>query len=135
MRSPSADAAVTTDVDFRIQYVNPAAERLLGIPEGAALDRRIGDVIHLVNPDTQRTAASLIMQSTVQTREDAIRSLTRLRIEELGAGNQEDAAVIFSTGRQHRFVRKQCRGIVSTRGDHTRSDGPGGGAGIIDLCA
>jgi diguanylate cyclase (GGDEF)-like protein/PAS domain S-box-containing protein len=60
-----ADAVVTTDVDFRIQYVNPAAERLLGIPEGAALDRRISDVIHLVNPETQRTAASLIMQSTV----------------------------------------------------------------------
>jgi diguanylate cyclase len=60
-----ADAVVTTDVDLRIQYVNPAAEQLLGIPEGAALDRRIGDVIHLVNPDTQRTAASLIMQSIV----------------------------------------------------------------------
>jgi diguanylate cyclase len=60
-----ADAVVTTDMDSQIQYVNPAAERLLGIPEDAALGRRIGDVIHLVNPDTQRKAPSLTLQSTM----------------------------------------------------------------------
>jgi diguanylate cyclase (GGDEF)-like protein/PAS domain S-box-containing protein len=60
-----ADAVVTTDVDSQIQYVNPAAERLLGIPEHAVLGRRIGDVIHLVNPETQRRAPSLILQTTM----------------------------------------------------------------------
>jgi diguanylate cyclase (GGDEF)-like protein/PAS domain S-box-containing protein len=60
-----ADAVVTTDVDSQIQYVNPAAEGLLGIPEAAALGRRIGDVIHLVNPETQRRAPSLILQTTM----------------------------------------------------------------------
>jgi diguanylate cyclase (GGDEF)-like protein/PAS domain S-box-containing protein len=63
--SAIADAVVTTDMDSQIQYVNPAAERLLGIPEDAALGRRIGDVIHLVNPETQRRAPSLILQSTM----------------------------------------------------------------------
>lgn len=60
-----ADAVVTTDMDSQIQYVNPAAERLLGIPENAALGRRIGEVIHLVNPETQRKAPSLTLQSTM----------------------------------------------------------------------
>lgn len=63
--SAIADAVVTTDMDSQIQYVNPAAERLLGIPEDAALGRRIGDVIHLVDPETQRKAPSLILQSTM----------------------------------------------------------------------
>jgi diguanylate cyclase len=64
--SAIADAVVTTDMDSQIQYVNPAAERLLGIPEDAALGRRIGDVIHLVNPETQRKAPSLSLQSTMR---------------------------------------------------------------------
>ncbi|MFZ0498673.1 MAG: diguanylate cyclase [Steroidobacteraceae bacterium] len=63
--SAIVDAVVTTDVDSRIQYVNPAAERLLGIPEQAVLGRLIDEVIHLVNPETQRRAPSLILQSTM----------------------------------------------------------------------
>jgi diguanylate cyclase len=59
------DAVVTTDMDSRIQYVNPAAERLLGIPEQAALGRVVDEVIHLVNPETQRKASSLTLRSTM----------------------------------------------------------------------
>ena len=66
--SAIADAVVTTDMDSRIQYVNPAAEQLLGIPEHAALGRVLGEVIHLVNPETQRIAPSLTAQSTMSGR-------------------------------------------------------------------
>ena len=66
--SAIADAVVTTDMDSRIQYVNPAAEQLLGIPEQAALGRVLGEVIHLVNPETQRKASSLTLQSTMRGR-------------------------------------------------------------------
>jgi diguanylate cyclase len=66
--SAIADAVVTTDMDSRIQYVNPAAEQLLGIPGEAALGRVLGEVIHLVNPETQRKASSLTLQSTMRGR-------------------------------------------------------------------
>jgi diguanylate cyclase (GGDEF)-like protein/PAS domain S-box-containing protein len=59
------DAVVTITPDFRIQYINPAAERLLGIPAEAVFERRIVEVIHLVDPETLRAAPNLIAQSAL----------------------------------------------------------------------
>ncbi len=60
------DAVITTDSSLNIQYVNDAAEALLGIPASVAHGRRIDSVIHLVDPDTLRAARNLIGQSAHQ---------------------------------------------------------------------
>jgi diguanylate cyclase (GGDEF)-like protein/PAS domain S-box-containing protein len=62
------DAVVTTDADSRITYVNAAAQTLLGLVSDARIGRRIDEVIHLVDPQTSKTAANLIAQSSYHAR-------------------------------------------------------------------
>jgi diguanylate cyclase (GGDEF)-like protein/PAS domain S-box-containing protein len=56
------DAVITTDAQTHITYVNAAAETLLGLTMNAVEGRRVNEVIHLLDPETSKTAANLIGQ-------------------------------------------------------------------------
>jgi len=60
-----SDAVITTDADTRINYINPAAQILLGLKMDAVANRRLYEVIHLVDPRTSRSAANLIGQGAL----------------------------------------------------------------------
>ncbi len=62
------DAVVTTDAGSRITYVNAAAQKLLGLLDNAGVGRRVDEVIHLVDPQTSKTAVNLIGQSSYHAR-------------------------------------------------------------------
>ena len=59
------DAVITTDSNARIIYINTAAETLLGLAMGAAENRRVDEVIYLMDPQTSKAAENLIGQSTL----------------------------------------------------------------------
>jgi diguanylate cyclase (GGDEF)-like protein/PAS domain S-box-containing protein len=63
-----SDAVITTDADGRINYINPAAQSLLGLQLEVVANRRVQEVIHLVDPRTSRSAANLIGQCVVHGR-------------------------------------------------------------------
>jgi diguanylate cyclase (GGDEF)-like protein/PAS domain S-box-containing protein len=56
------DAVITTDAQTRISYINAAAETLLGLAVEAVEGRRVDEVIHLLDPETSKSAANLIGQ-------------------------------------------------------------------------
>jgi diguanylate cyclase (GGDEF)-like protein/PAS domain S-box-containing protein len=60
-----SDAVITTDADTRINYINPAAQTLLGLQLDAVANRRVYEVMHLVDPRTSRSAANLIGQGAL----------------------------------------------------------------------
>jgi diguanylate cyclase (GGDEF)-like protein/PAS domain S-box-containing protein len=62
------DAVITTDPDTRITYVNAAAELLLGLDLQAVENRRVDEVIHLVDPKSSKAAANLIGQSALHAK-------------------------------------------------------------------
>ena len=62
------DAVITTDAGSRIIYVNAVAQALLGLTEAAAVGRRVDEVLHLVDPQTSKTAANLIGQAAHHSR-------------------------------------------------------------------
>ncbi len=57
------DAVLMTDATSRITYANAAAESLLGLEFAVMESRRVDAVMHLVDPDTLKTAANLIARS------------------------------------------------------------------------
>jgi diguanylate cyclase (GGDEF)-like protein/PAS domain S-box-containing protein len=59
------DAVITADAQTRITYLNPAAESLLGLDLKSVETRRVDEIIHLVDPDSSKTAANLIGQSAL----------------------------------------------------------------------
>ena len=59
------DAVITTDAQTRITYLNAAAESLLGLSLEAVENRRVDEVIHLVDPESSKSAANLIGQSAL----------------------------------------------------------------------
>jgi len=59
------DAVITTDAQTRITYLNAAAEALLGLDMAAVETRRFDEVIILVDPQTAKSAASLIGRSVL----------------------------------------------------------------------
>jgi diguanylate cyclase (GGDEF)-like protein/PAS domain S-box-containing protein len=59
------DAVITTDANARIAYINAAAESLLGLDVDAVQNRRVDEVIFLMDPRTSKAAANLIGQSTL----------------------------------------------------------------------
>jgi diguanylate cyclase (GGDEF)-like protein/PAS domain S-box-containing protein len=59
------DAVITTDAQTHITYINAAAESLLGLVMNAVEGRRVDEVIHLLDPETSKTAANLIGQSAL----------------------------------------------------------------------
>jgi diguanylate cyclase (GGDEF)-like protein/PAS domain S-box-containing protein len=63
-----SDAVITTDADTRIGYINAAAQTLLGLELEVVANRKVYEVIHLVDPRTSRSAANLISQGSVHGR-------------------------------------------------------------------
>jgi diguanylate cyclase (GGDEF)-like protein/PAS domain S-box-containing protein len=63
--SAISDAVITTDASSCITYINATAQTLLGLDLKAVVDRRVSDVIHLVDPRTNKAAANLIGQSAI----------------------------------------------------------------------
>jgi diguanylate cyclase (GGDEF)-like protein/PAS domain S-box-containing protein len=59
------DAVITTDAQTHITYINAAAESLLGLAMNAVEGRRVEEVIHLLDPETSKSAANLIGQSAL----------------------------------------------------------------------
>ncbi len=57
------DAVITTDADTRITYVNRAGEVLLGTDMASVTHRKVGEVMHLVDPGNSKTAANLVGQA------------------------------------------------------------------------
>ena len=60
-----SDAVITTDADTRISYINPAAQSLLGLEMDVVANRKVYEVIHLVDPRTSKAAANLISQGVL----------------------------------------------------------------------
>lgn len=54
-----ADAVVTTDVDGRINYLNPVAEGLLGFTMREVRGRHVSDVVHLYSQSGENVPSSL----------------------------------------------------------------------------
>jgi diguanylate cyclase len=59
------DAVITTDAHTHITYINAAAESLLSLDLKAIEGRCVGDVIHLVDPQTSKAAANLMGQTAL----------------------------------------------------------------------
>lgn len=57
------DAVITTDAELRLTYLNAAGEALLGLSEKEAQNRRLDELLHLTDPVTLKTAASLVARS------------------------------------------------------------------------
>lgn len=57
------DAVITTDAELRLTYLNAAGETLLGLSEEEAQNRRVDELLHLTDPVTLKTAASLVARS------------------------------------------------------------------------
>jgi diguanylate cyclase len=59
------DAVITTDAQTRITYVNASAVSMLGSDMEEVQGRLVGEVIHLMDPQTSKAAANLIGQSAI----------------------------------------------------------------------
>ena len=57
------DAVITTDTELRITYINAAAETLLGVRGSEAENRRVDELLHLTDPVSLKTPASLVARS------------------------------------------------------------------------
>jgi diguanylate cyclase (GGDEF)-like protein/PAS domain S-box-containing protein len=60
-----SDAVITTDADTRINYINSAAQTLLSLQLEAVANRKLYEVIHLVDPRTSKSAANLVGQGAL----------------------------------------------------------------------
>ncbi len=60
-----SDAVITTDANARITYINTAAEALMGLAMKEVENRRVDEVIHLMDPYSAKAAANLIGQSAL----------------------------------------------------------------------
>ncbi len=60
-----SEAVITTDADTRITYINAAGEDLLAATLKSIEQRRIDEVIYLMDPETSKSASSLIAQSVL----------------------------------------------------------------------
>jgi diguanylate cyclase (GGDEF)-like protein/PAS domain S-box-containing protein len=60
-----SDAVITTDTHGRINYLNRAAESLLGLELSMVEARRLDEIIYLTEPHSSKPAANLIAQSVV----------------------------------------------------------------------
>jgi diguanylate cyclase (GGDEF)-like protein/PAS domain S-box-containing protein len=57
------DAVITTDAERRLTYINAAAEALLGLSRVEAENRRVDELLHMTDPDSLKTAPSLVARS------------------------------------------------------------------------
>jgi PAS domain S-box-containing protein/putative nucleotidyltransferase with HDIG domain len=49
------EAVVTTDAGGRVRFMNPVAEKMLGIPAREAVGRELGTIMHVVDEETGKT--------------------------------------------------------------------------------
>ncbi len=56
------DAVIGTDIDGRIQHMNPVAEKLTGWPEAEALGKPIDDVFRIISEETRASAKNPVRQ-------------------------------------------------------------------------
>ncbi len=59
------EAVITTDVQTRINFMNAAAETLLGLRGDQAQGRHVQEILHLIDPQTSKTAANLLGQCAI----------------------------------------------------------------------
>jgi diguanylate cyclase (GGDEF)-like protein/PAS domain S-box-containing protein len=57
------EAIVTTDLDGRLQYLNPAAEKLLGIARAQAIGKLLDEVVGLVDSADRRLVADPVKEA------------------------------------------------------------------------
>ena len=57
------EAVVTTDIDGRLVYLNPAAEKMLGVEESLALGKPLEDVLALVDQDDRKLIADPVREA------------------------------------------------------------------------
>ena len=57
------EAIVTTDLDGRLAYLNPAAEKLLGVAHNQALGRPLEDVVGLVDQNDRKQLADPVREA------------------------------------------------------------------------
>jgi PAS domain S-box-containing protein len=48
------DAVISTDLDGRIDFLNPIAQHLVGWPEEEAINRPLSEVFHIINEETRQ---------------------------------------------------------------------------------
>jgi len=58
-----AEAIVTTDLEGRLAYLNPAAEKLLGVPRAQAIGRPLEDVAGLVDQNERKLIADPVREA------------------------------------------------------------------------
>jgi diguanylate cyclase (GGDEF)-like protein/PAS domain S-box-containing protein len=58
-----AEAIVTTDVDGRLGYLNPAAEKLLGVPHAGAAGKRLEEIVDLVDQNDRKLVADPVKEA------------------------------------------------------------------------
>ena len=96
-----SDAVLATDVDGRITFLNPAAERLIGESAGTAQGKTVYQLLRLVDEGTGRPVDIVVSPEGV--REAAALARRPLRIEGPGnghAGNAELPTVACRAGGQ-----------------------------------
>ncbi|HYJ42754.1 MAG TPA: EAL domain-containing protein [Steroidobacteraceae bacterium] len=57
------EAIVTTDIEGRLAYLNPAAERLLGVLRAQAVGRLLEDVVGLVDPNDRKQLSEPVREA------------------------------------------------------------------------
>ncbi len=94
-----AEAVVTTDLDGNLAYMNPAAEKLLGVGQAQALGRLLEEVVGLVDENDRKLLAEPVREavtggsSTVSRRAVLLgKSTGEERAIELGASPLRDDA-------------------------------------------
>ncbi len=64
------DAVIATDIDGRVEFMNPVAESLTGWPLAEARGRELEEVFRIINEDSRQTLANAVRQ--VLTRGEAV---------------------------------------------------------------
>ena len=131
-----SEAIVTTDLDGRLAYLNPAAEKLLGVTSAQALGRALEDVVGLVDQNERKLLADPV-HAAVHGSNGNPHAFTR-RAVLLGKTSGEERAIELAAsplrgGRQGASARwcccttspncAACIGRCPTRRRTTRSPG------------
>lgn len=103
------DAVIATDVEARIEYMNPVAETLLGVREGEAVGRAIDEVVPLFSRDGSEPRTDRVQQCLRRPDTAGVRRIGRLGQAEAdplesSAARYVDYAVVAMRDRDARTV-------------------------------
>ena len=115
------DAVITTDVDGRVQYINPMAESLTGWSQAEAGGKPIGEILHLAHDETREPVENPVFQSLrenviVELAADSVllaRDGREIAIDDSAApirdrqGNTVGAVMVFHDVTQARRLTRQ----------------------------